>query len=122
MRSLASSFMSALNQVARLAGAVVQRALRSHLFLVQRSHRPGFVEKELPRGYVFNDNRDIETHPLGINVVSHRVHRDGKTLMHERIFHRLSPLIEDPSMDPIIYPCRSYRYSSTPASTDTFSI
>jgi hypothetical protein len=60
MRSLASSFMSALNQVARLAGAVVQGALRSHLLLVQRSHRPGFVEKDLPRGYVFNDNRNIE--------------------------------------------------------------
>src|SRR5471030_1176524 len=100
MRSPASSFMSALNQVARLAGTVVQRALRSHLFLVQRSHQPGFVEKELPGGYVFNDNRNIETHPLGINVISHCVHRDSKTFVHERIFHRLSPLIGRSQYEP----------------------
>src|SRR5260370_10285978 len=100
MRSPASSFTSAINQVARLAGAVVQRALRSHLFLVRYFDQTGFVEQELPRGYVFNDNRNIETHTLGINVISQRVHRDSKTFMHERIFHRLSPLIGRSQYEP----------------------
>jgi hypothetical protein len=92
MRSPVSSLISAIDQVARLAGAVVQRALRSHLFPVHCFDQPGLVEKELPRGYVFNGNSNIETHTLEVSVISYRVHRDGKAFMHERIFHRLPPL------------------------------
>jgi hypothetical protein len=61
--------MSAINQVARLAGTV------------------GFIKKHLSRRDVFYGNSNIETHTLRVNVISHPGHGDGEAFMHKRIFH-----------------------------------
>jgi hypothetical protein len=93
LRPPGSSRAATINQVVRLAGTVVQRALRGHLFFIQGFRRPGFVEKKLSRGYVFDGNSNVETRTLEIDVISHCAHRDGKAFVHKRILDPLPPLI-----------------------------